>query len=186
MLDPLARSWGWLALRGVVAIIFGLLALLYPTLTLAILILLFGAFVIADGLITVAWALMTRRRRSHWAIPVISGVLSIAIGVAAFVLTEITALVLLYLIAAWAVVTGTAQIVVAFRLRKVIEGEWMLIVAGLVAVIFGVLLFVFPGAGALAMVIWIGIFMLLIGALLIGFSLRLRRWQRDQRERGIV
>ncbi len=180
MVDLLARNWGWIALRGIAAVAFGLLALLYPTLTLVALVLLFGFFVIIDGLLIIASAVINRRRRPHWVALLVSGVLVVIIGILVFALPEVTALVLLYLIAAWAVITGVSEIVVAVRLRKVIEGEWLLIFAGALAVIFGVVLFLFPGAGALAMVLWIGIFMLVIGALLIAFAFRLRRWNQSR------
>lgn len=184
MVDMLARNWGWIALRGVVAVLFGLFALLYPALTLVVLVFLFGAYAVIDGLLIIASAVIDRRQRPHWVALLVSGVLAVGIGVLAFVLPEVTALALLYLIAAWAVVTGLAEIVVAVRLRKVLTGEWLLIVAGVLAVAFGVLLFVFPGAGALAMVLWIGAYALVTGVLLIAFALRLRRWHKASGDVG--
>lgn len=175
MVDVLARNWGWIALRGVVALLFGFVALINPALTLVALVFLFGAYAVIDGLLIIASAVINRRRRRHWVAFLVSGVFAVAVGIVTFVLPSVTALVLLYLIAAWALVTGIAEIIVAIRLRKVIEGEWMLILAGVLAVLFGLLLFLFPGAGALAMVWWIGIYALVTGILLIAFSLRLRR-----------
>jgi uncharacterized membrane protein HdeD (DUF308 family) len=179
--DLLVRNWGVVALRGLAALLFGLLTLFYPALTLAALILIFGAYAIADGLFTIAAAVRDRRGQPHWVALLVNGVLSIAVGVLTFVYPGVTALVLLYFIAAWALVGGIAQIATAIRLRKVITGEWMLILAGILSVLFGVVLVLVPGAGALAVTLWIGTYATVFGILLIVLALRLRSFGKQRR-----
>jgi uncharacterized membrane protein HdeD (DUF308 family) len=175
----LTRNWGWVALRGVVAIIFGLLTLANPAISLAALILLFGAYAIVDGIFTIVAAIANRRAEPHWVALLLSGLVSIAIGVITFVMPGITATALLFLIAAWAIVVGIAEIVAAIRLRKIITGEWLLVLIGLLSVVFGVLLITNPGAGALAVVMWIGAYAVVIGILLVVLAFRLRKWQHE-------
>src|SRR5690554_5333440 len=98
MVDVLARNWGWIALRGVVALLFGFVALINPALTLVALVFLFGAYAVIDGLLIIASAVINRRRRRHWVAFLVSGVFAVAVGIVAFVLPSVTALVLLYLI----------------------------------------------------------------------------------------
>ena len=174
-----ARNWGWLALRGVIAILFGALTLTNPAISLAALVFLFGGFAIADGVFTIASAIVDRRGEPHWGSLLVSGILSLCIGVATFVMPGLTAMVLLFLIAAWAIVTGIARIATAIRLRKVISGEWVLVLVGLLSIVLGVLLIAFPGAGALAVVTWIGAYAVVIGILEIVLAFRLRKWSHE-------
>jgi uncharacterized membrane protein HdeD (DUF308 family) len=176
--DVLARNWPLVALRGVAAVLFGLLTMFQPGIGLAALVLLFGAYALADGILGVALVILHRNGERHWAAMLIGSILSIAAGVLTFFFPGITALALLFLIAAWAIVTGVAQIVTAVRLRKVITREWLLIVAGLLSVAFGVLLALFPGPGALAVVLWIGAYAFVSGTLLIVLAFKLRSWVR--------
>jgi uncharacterized membrane protein HdeD (DUF308 family) len=178
-MNALARNWGWIALRGVAAVMFGILTLLVPALSLATLVLLFGAYALASGVLAIISAIANRGSEDHWVAMVVGGVLSIGAGLVTLFMPGITALVLLYWIAAWSIVTGIAEIATAIRLRRVLSGEWMLILAGLLSVIFGVFLVLRPGVGALAVAIWIGAYALLLGFVLIGFALRLRRWKRE-------
>jgi uncharacterized membrane protein HdeD (DUF308 family) len=178
--DLLVRNWGLVALRGLAALLFGLLTLFYPALTLAALILLFGAYAIVDGVFTTVAVLANRRGQPHWVAFLINGVLSVVVGILTFVYPGVTALVLLYFIAAWALVGGITQIAAAIRLRKVITGEWMLVLAGVLSVLFGVVLFLFPRAGALAVTLWIGAFATAFGVLLIVLGFRLRSWGRGR------
>ena len=176
--DVFIRNWGFVALRGVVAVVFGVLTILRPGLTLAVLILLFGGYAIANGLFTIITAVANRHGESHWGSLVVSGVLSIAFGVAAFVMPDVTAVLLLYIIAGWAILTGITEIITAIRLRKVITGEWLLVIAGALSIAFGLFLVMFPGAGALAVTLWIGVYAVMVGILLIALALRLRSWGR--------
>lgn len=178
-MNVLARNWGWVALRGVVAVIFGVLTLFNPLISLAVLVLLWGAFAFADGILAVASAIVNRRNEPHWGWLLFGGIVGIAAGVATFLMPRITAFVLLYFIAAWAIFVGVAQIATASRLRKVITGEWLLAFIGVLSILLGGFLFARPGAGALAVVLWIGMYAAVAGIVLIALALRLRRWARQ-------
>lgn len=178
MVDLLARNWGWVALRGVVALAFGLLTLFNPAITLAALILLFGGYAIADGVFTIVSAIANRRNQPYWVALVLGGIAGIVLGFLTFLWPGVTATVLLYFIAAWAIVTGIAEIAAAIRLRHEITGEWMLILVGIVSVAFGLTLFLFPGAGALGLVLYIGAYAMMLGILMIAFAFRLRGWAK--------
>jgi len=170
----LARNWWALAIRGVLAIVFGVLAAVMPHVTLAVLILMFGAYAIVEGIFNVIAAVRTPRGERHWLALLVEGLVSIAAGVLAILLPHITALALLYLIAAWALVSGILAIAAAVRLRKEIEGEWWLALNGVAAIVFAVLVMIAPGAGALAVVLWIGVFAIVFGILLLVLAFRLR------------
>jgi uncharacterized membrane protein HdeD (DUF308 family) len=174
--DTLIRNWWLVALRGLVALIFGVLTIFRPSVTLSVLILLFGSYAIVNGLFSIVAAIAGRHGEPRWGSLLVSGVLSVALGVLTFLAPAVTAIVLLYIIAAWAIFTGVAEIVTAIRLRRVITGEWLLIVAGVLSVLFGVLLIVSPGAGALALTLWIGTYAIMLGILLVALAFRLRSW----------
>lgn len=176
MIDVLARNWGWVALRGVVAILFGLLTIVRPGITLTALILLFGAYAIVDGAFRLVSAFANRHEQPRWGALALGGLLGVVAGVVALVMPGITGLVLLYVIAAWTIVTGAAEIAVAIELRKVITGEWVLVVAGVLSILFGAFLLARPVAGALAVAFWIGLYALAIGIMLLVLAFRLRRW----------
>lgn len=178
MRSMLSRNWGWITVRGVIAVLFGLFALFNPAITLAVLILWFGVFVLVDGIFIIVSAIANRRGEPHWVALIFGGILSIAIGLFTILMPGITAVVLLTIIAAWAILIGIIEIVAAIRLRKEISGEWMFILAGVLAIAFGVVLVMNPGVGALAVVLWIGAYAVISGILLIGLSLRLRSWDR--------
>jgi uncharacterized membrane protein HdeD (DUF308 family) len=175
-LAALSRNWWAIALRGVAAIIFGLATFAVPGITLAVLVLLFGGYAIVDGifnLVAAARGLAGGGEQSRgWL--VLEGLVSIAAGVAAFAWPGLTALALVYIIAAWAIVTGVLEIVAAVRLRRLIDNEWWLALSGALSIVFGGLLMAAPGVGALALVFWIGAYAILFGALLIGLAVRLR------------
>jgi uncharacterized membrane protein HdeD (DUF308 family) len=175
-LETMARDWWVLLLRGLAGIIFGVLTFIWPATSLAALVLLFGAYAFADGVFALINGIRERRANDYWWVLLLHGILGIAAGVVTFLWPGITALALLYIIAAWALVIGALEIAAAIRLRKVIEGEWLLALAGLASVVLGVLLFLFPGPGALAMVIWIGAYALVAGVLLVVLAFRLRSW----------
>jgi uncharacterized membrane protein HdeD (DUF308 family) len=182
-LAALARNWWALAIRGAAAIIFGLLTFVMPGITLAVLVLLFGAYAIVDGIFNLVAAFRGRTRieeQPRWWLAV-EGVVSIAAGVVTVAMPGLTALVLLYVIAAWAVITGVLEIVGAIRLRHEIPNEWWLVASGVLSVVFGGLLMVSPGVGALALVLWIGAYAIVFGALLVGLAFRLRREQSEVR-----
>ncbi len=177
MTDALARNWWALIVRGVVAIIFGLLALFLPGTTLLALVFLFGAYALVDGIFAVVAGIRrAAEHRQRWVELLIEGVLGIAAGILTFIWPGITAFVLLYIIAAWAILTGVLEFVEAIRLRREITGEFWLALGGLASVVFGILLLVWPGPGALAVIWLIGIYGIVFGILLIALGFRLRGW----------
>jgi len=173
-IESLARNWWMLAVRGATAIVFGLLTLLMPGVSLAALILLFGSYALVDGIFNVVAAIRRRSGESPWWALLLEGLVSIGAGIVTFAMPGLTAIVLLYVIAAWAVVTGVLEVVAAVRLRKQITGEWWLGASGALSVIFGVLLMIWPGPGALALVMWIGAYAVVFGGLLVGLAFRIR------------
>ena len=178
MVMTLAHNWWVLALRGLCAIIFGILAFVWPGVTLGVLVLLYGAYALVDGVLAIIAALSKRQGSGlpWWAL-LLEGLLGIAAGLVAFVWPGITALFLLFLIAAWAIVTGIFEIIAAIRLRKEIEGELWLALSGIVSILFGVLLFVRPGAGALTVVWLIGTYAIFFGIFLLALAFRLKRFK---------
>jgi len=171
--DTLSRNWWAVALRGVCGIVFGTLTFLAPGISLAALVLVYGAWALADGVLAIASA-VRRRTEARWWMLVLKGSLGIIAGVVTLFWPGITAMALLYVIAAWALVAGALEVAAAIRLRRVITGEWLLALSGVLSIALGVLLMLFPGAGALAVVLWIGAYALVSGALLVALALRLR------------
>lgn len=174
MLPMLARNWWALALRGVLAIVFGILAFVWPGVTLISLVLLFGAYALVDGVFAVITGFTSRGKNERWWAVLLEGIAGIVIGVLTFIWPGTTALVLLYFIAAWALITGALEIWAAIQLRNVITNEWSMILAGVASVIFGVLLIVFPGAGALSVIWLIGAYAIVSGILFLILAWRLR------------
>ena len=172
-LDSLSRNWWAVALRGLAGILFGIITFVSPGISLAALVLLFGAYAFADGVLSIVSA-VRRRGADRWWLLLLQGIVGIAAGIVTLLWPGITALSLLFVIAAWALVGGALQIAAAIRLRKVITGEWLLALSGVLSMALGVLLVLFPGPGALAVVIWIGAYAFVFGILLLvlGFKLR--------------
>lgn len=174
VVNQVGGSWGWILFRGVVAVLFGLLALSIPGLTLVTLTLLWGGYALAEGVLTLIAAFRLRDRgKPLWPL-VLVGLLGIAAGLITLIWPGITALTLLALIAAWAIAIGVFQIIAAVRLRQVIENEWWLGLSGLLSLAFGVLMVLNPGAGALAVIWLIGGYAIVFGLLLIALAWRLR------------
>jgi len=168
------QPWGIPALRGIIAIAFGVLAALSPGITLLSLVALFAAYALLGGAVSIFGAVKSRRAGEEWWIPLLLGLVSIGAGIVAVVHPGLTALIFVLLIGANALVTGVLDIVAAIRLRKQIKGEWMLALSGLMSVVFGALVFLFPGAGAVALVWLISLYALFTGFLLLGLAFRLR------------
>ncbi len=173
LLHALAKHWWLLLLRGICAILFGVLAFVWPGITLLTLVLFYGAFALVDGVLALAEAVMGGAPAPRWWLALV-GLLGIAVGILTFAWPGITALVLLLFIAGWAIATGILQIVGAIRLRKEIDNEWLLIASGALSVIFGLILVAQPGTGALALLYVIGIYAIIYGILEVWLSLRLR------------
>jgi len=175
MLDHLARNWWVLALRGAASVLFGIGAFLWPGITMSVLMILFGAYALVDGIGSVVAAVRWRHMDDRWGFTLAQGALGILGGLVALALPYVAALSLVYVVAAWAIITGVLEIVTAVALRKVIEGEWLLALAGPASVLFGVALAVMPRAGVVVLSWWIGAYALLFGALLLALAFRLRR-----------
>jgi uncharacterized membrane protein HdeD (DUF308 family) len=170
----LFQSWWILALRGVIGILFGVLALTWPDLTLLALVALFAAYALLSGAVSVIGAVRNRARDDDWWLVLLLGLVGIGAGVIAIVHPTLTALVLVLVMGANALITGVLDIVAAIRMRKVIRDEWMLVLSGIASIVFGVLVFLFPGAGALAMVWLISAYALVTGALMLVLAFRVR------------
>jgi uncharacterized membrane protein HdeD (DUF308 family) len=170
----LSRWWWTFILRGLLAIAFGVLAFVAPVWGLAILVALFGAWALIDGVTSIWTGIRTRNVDRNWWLEILEGLVSVAAGVIAFALPEFAAEILVLLIGVWAIVTGVLQIWAAIRLRERIRGEFWLGLAGLASILFGVILLVFPVPGALALVWLIGPAAIAIGVLLTILGWRLR------------
>jgi uncharacterized membrane protein HdeD (DUF308 family) len=170
-LDTRKRDWWLIAIRGIAAILFGLAAFVWPGLTLELLVLLFAAYVLIDGVLSIVAFV---RRPGQPPSMLVGGIVSIAAGVVALIFPGLAALSVVILIAAWAILTGLAEIALTFRLHERLTVELLWILAGIASIVFGIVLIVFPAAGALALVWFIGAYALFFGVLLVilGFSLR--------------
>lgn len=175
----LARNWWVMLLRGLCAIGFGLAAFIWPNLTLVALAVLFGAYLLADGILAVIAGLTRPPGSQSWWLLLIEGLIGFLAGGVIFLLPNLTVIALLYLIAAWAIITGMVEIVSAIRLRADIQNEGLLALSGVLSVGLGVGLVVWPGATALGLVWMIGIYALVFGLLLIALSLRLWGWHKS-------
>jgi uncharacterized membrane protein HdeD (DUF308 family) len=175
VLRTLGRNWWALALRGVAAILFGILAFAWPGITLFVLVLFFGAYMLVDGIFAIVAAVRAAGEEDRWWLLLIEGILGVLAGLVAFFWPGLTALALLYFIAAWAIVTGIMEIVAAIRLRQEIEGEWALGLSGLLSVIFGILLVVLPAPAGLLSLVWlVGAYAVATGVLLLILAFRVR------------
>ena len=162
-------------IRGICAIALGISAIALPEITLWALIVVFGAFAIVDGVTGILLGLRGEPNGTVWWTMVLFGVLAIGAGVTAFAWPQLTALLLLTIIAVWAIIRGVLEIAAAIALRKEIDDEWVLGLSGLLSLAFGVLLMWRPGEGALALVLLIGAYMVAVGIMAVALSLRLRR-----------
>ena len=175
MLSKLMLSYWWvLLLRGVLAILFGIAAYAWPGMTLVTLLTLFGAFALVDGIFNVFHAFSGRKEDERWWVLLLEGLLGIAIGVITFQAPEVTATVLILYIGFWAMATGVLRIILAVRLRKEIEGEWWMALAGLAGIVFGVFMVARPGAGALAVLWLVAIWAIVGGVCLVIFSFKVK------------
>jgi uncharacterized membrane protein HdeD (DUF308 family) len=174
LIETLKRHWWIPVLRGVAAVLFGIMAFVYPGLTVAVLVLLFGAWILVDGVFRVVGAIGHRASDKEWGFDLIIGIMGIIIGFLTFHAPRITALALIIYIAAWALMIGATEIALAIKLRREIKGEWFLILMGLLSIVFAVMLLWNPLPGALALVWLIGSYAIVFGmlAIILGFRLR--------------
>ncbi|MCW5967002.1 MAG: HdeD family acid-resistance protein [Blastocatellales bacterium] len=173
ILDAFAKNWWVLLIRGILAVLFGIMAFTLPGLKLVTLVLLYGFYSFADGLAAI-WVGV--QGRAWWF--VLLGILGMIVGIFTFVYPGITAVALLYLIAVWALFRGVFEIATAIQLRKEINNEWMLVIAGILSIIFGAALVANPAAGALAVVWIIGAYAFVFGLMMIVLAFRLRGLSR--------
>ena len=173
-MNVVARNWWALLLRGVLGIVFGLFAMVLPAAAFAVLVLTFGAYALVDGVFNIVAALRDARGERGWWTLLLSGVAGVLAGLAAFIVPALTALVLLYVIAGWAILTGALEVTAAIRLRRQITGEWLMALSGALSIAFGALIMVAPLAGALAVVLLIGAYALVSGVVLLALGVRLR------------
>lgn len=177
MVRSLSQNWWLVILRGVLAILFGVFAFVWPGLTLLTAIFMFGIYAVVDGLIAI-WTSISRTKDSpRWWTFLLEGLLGIGAGIVALLRPDVATLALIYIIASWAVITGILEIAGAIRLRNEISNEWLLGFSGLVSIILGVFLFLQPLAGSFAIIWTIAAYALIFGVLLIILGFRLRNWK---------
>jgi uncharacterized membrane protein HdeD (DUF308 family) len=185
MLSSLTSNWWMAALRGTLAVIFGVVAFAWPGITFEALVLLFGAYVFLDGILVLSFGVMAAGDGGQWWPLVLSGILGIGLGVLTFAKPESMGLALVYVAGFWAIVTGLLEVVAAIRLRDVISGEWMMGLSGVLSIIFGVLVVAQPNSGAIALVYLFGFYAILAGISQIGLGFRLRSLGQDVRNASI-
>ena len=175
MLDVLSRYWWVYVVRGILAILFGILAYAWPGITLATIIILFGAYVFVDGIFLIIKTIGNWGDRDDRWLLLLEGLLGIGIGLLAFIAPGVTTFALVFYIAVWSLATGVLEIATAIRLRKEIQGEGWMILSGIASILFALLLMVFPGAGALGLIWLIAVYAIIFGVLLILLGFKLRR-----------
>ena len=182
-LPMLASNWWALLLRGIAAVLFGLAALFWPGLTLVVLIVFFGAYALVDGILAIVAGIRGLEGR-RWLL-VAEGVLGVLAGLVAFFWPGMTALILLFVISAWAILTGILKVIMAIAFRREVENEWLMGLSGVLSILFGVVLGVLPGVGLLSLVWLVGIYALVFGVALIvlGFRARSHRQASGSRVR---
>ncbi len=172
----LASNWDMFLVRGILAILFGIVTLLMPGITLVVLVALFGAYALLDGVILSIIAVKDRKFHPDWWLMLLTGMVSIAAGIATFAWPGITAVSLFYIIIAWAIATGVFEVIYAIRFRKAIEDEWLLVLDGILSVAFGILLIAQPVAGALTVLWMIGVYAIAYGTMLVVLAFRLQNF----------
>jgi uncharacterized membrane protein HdeD (DUF308 family) len=175
MLTLLSKSWWVFLIRGLIAILFGFMAFAWPGLTVATLVIFFGAWALVSGIFAIFGAFAGRARHKDWWVLLLTGLLGVAVGLLTFWRPGITAISLLWYIAFWSIFTGIIEIITAIRLRKEIRGEGWIMLAGAASVVFGVLVFLFPGAGALALITIIAAYAVIFGVILVVAAFRLKK-----------
>jgi uncharacterized membrane protein HdeD (DUF308 family) len=174
MLQTLARNWWAIVLRGVFAVLLGMGTFLWPGITLAVLIIVLGGYLVVDGIMAILWALAKRNEGSFsWEIFLV-GLASLGAGIVTLLWPGVTALALLWVIAVWAIVRGIFEILAAFHLRRELRNEWLLVLNGVLTVLFGLVLIFAPVAGVLAALWMIGAFAIVVGILMIVLGFRLK------------
>ncbi len=174
MIEQLTAHWWIPVARGAFAIIFGLVALFWPSETLLVLILIFGAFCFVDGIFAIVSAIRYATHHERWGVLLLEGIIGILIGLLTYAAPAAIALFFVYFAGGWAIITGIFEIIAAFRIRQSVGGEIFMIIAGILSMALGAALFFFPSAGLTALIWLIGIYAIVFGGLMIGFGLRMR------------
>lgn len=174
----LAQNWWVVALRGVLGIAFGVIALIWPDITLLSLVLLFSAYMLVDGILAIVSAVRAARSGHRWLLLVAEGLLRIAVGVLAFLWPEITVLAFVIIVAVWSIVSGSMMVAAALRLNRAYGRGWMSI-GGFLSVVLGILLIAAPPVGALILTWWIGIYAAMFGVILLVLAFRLHAHRHD-------
>ena len=178
--DLLAQNWWLFTLRGVLGIIFGLIALIFPGATILSLVIFFSAYMLVDGVFGVISAVRAiRRKEDRWGLLIFEGLLNIAVGIAAFLWPGLTVVAFVWLIAAWAIVSGGLMTAAGFRLNMD-HGRWWMVLGGLLSLAYGVLLIITPLIGAIVLTWWLGAYALVFGVALVVFSFKLRSRQQER------
>ena len=175
MHHPHSRIWWSFFFRGVIAVLFGLTALLLPTVTIEILVILVGAFFFADGVLSIIGSFASKEVEVSWWVSLLEGLAGVAIGILTFIWPSATLVAIILLIAIWALLTGVLEIIAAVRLRKLIRGEWFLGLSGMISILFGSILLARPEVGAVALVWIIGAYAIFFGILMIFLGFKLKK-----------
>ena len=178
MFSILSRYWWVLVARGLLAILFGVLALVLPGATGGALVYAFGVFAAVDGVFAFFAGFSSIGETSSWWVLVLHGLLGIGIGVLTLFHPGITAMALVVYVALWAILVGVLQLVAAVQLRRVISGEFWLALGGLLGILFGILILLRPVVGALAVIWIVGVFALAYGTMLLAAGIRVRQMRR--------
>lgn len=176
--DFFARSWWLAAIRDVIAVLFGVVAFIAPAVTILTLVYFFAAFAVANGVMSLVVAFKAPKGSRLGGL-ILGGIIGLIAGAIAFLMPGITALSIVILIGAWAILTGVMEIVAAVKLRKVITNEWLLVLAGIASIAFGAIIFIVPAVGALALTWWIGAYAIFFGVLLIILAFKMKHWKGD-------
>ena len=174
MINVLRRNWWAIAIRGILALVFGILVFVYPREAVIVLVVLFGAYAAVDGVFAILSAVLAEQAHERWWPFVVEGIVGLAIGALTFFRPGMAAIALYVLIALWAIATGAVEIVAAVRVRQSIANEAMLLVGGIASIVFGILMLVFPTGGAHAILWLIGGYAVVFGLLMLAFALRVR------------
>ena len=175
----LASNWWALALRGVLALLVGFLALTRPGMTLGAIVFLLGAYMFVDGVFAIMAALRGIRANDKWGWMLVEGILGIVAGIIVFRTPSTGAIVLLWLVAFWAITHGIAEIAAGIKLRKIIEGEWLLILAGVLSLALGIFVLMRPSAGLVLLVTWVGVYAIFAGIVTLMLAFRIRKWSHE-------
>lgn len=173
MFSTLAKNWWAFAIRGVLGILFGIIAFAWPVVTILSLVIVFAAYAITDGVFAIVAAVRAATHHERWTLFLLEGVVGIVAGVLAFMWPSLTVIVFIALVAFWALLSGGLMLAAAFRLDTN-HGGWWFVLGGVASIIYGALLLMVPGIGALVLMWWIGAYAFVFGIVMLIGAFRLR------------